>query len=277
MKLYFAGNAITAENEVFFTSNNIKWRLLSYADYQHWSTGAVDWWASGAQPAPLFIDSGAFGAFTRGQVIDLVEYCDYIKRYTGIYYPFAALDVIGDWRASAHNWDRMRELGAEAIPTFHMGSPDSELRRLLRETDYIAMGGVVGATQQSMQPWLDKCWRTIAEFWPRKVHIFGVMAQWALERYPWYSADSSSALVGAGMGRLTTFDQARISSVPWVEYAQKFYNGDVMDGFSYRWQAKKGSAWKGRARININTQLALQRHVTDIWRMRGITWEDDDV
>ena len=124
------------------------------------------------------------------------------------------------------------------------------------------------------RPWLDRCFSTIRHFWPKKVHAFGVMAQWCLERYPWYSADSSSALVGAGMGRITTFKEGRITSLPWTEYAQQTYDGSVMDKVSHL-QAKKGSAWKGRAVLNIQAQLQLQRFVTDVWRYRGITWEDD--
>jgi hypothetical protein len=273
MKLFFAGNAITYDNEVFLCSRGLNYRLLSYADFETWSASAFSYWTSDAAPAPLFLDSGAFGAFTRGQVIDLKKYCAFILQHPTRFYPYASLDVIGDWRASAHNWDLMRAEGVNAMPTFHMNSPETELRRLLKAADYLALGGVVGATQETMQPWLDKCWRVIRDYWPVKVHVFGVMAQWCLERYPWYSADSSSALVGAGMGRITEFDAGRVTSYPWMEYAHARYDGDVMDGYS-RWQAKKGSAWKGRAILNIEGQLALQQHITDLWALRGITWEE---
>lgn len=276
MKLFFAGNAITAENEIFLCGAGLKYRLLSFADIDTWSSSAFTFWTGTDAPAPLFLDSGAFGAFTRGQQIDIKYYCDFIKRHPGKFYPYASLDVIGDWRGSASNYDRMRELGVEPMPTFHMGSPDKELRRILETADYVAMGGVVGATEETMRPWLDKCWRTIKEFWPKKVHVFGVMAQWCLERYPWYSADSSSALVGAGMGRVQSFRNGKITSDDWQTYARKTYNGDVMDHVSAL-QAKKGSAWKGRAVLNISAQLQLQRYITDLWTQRGIVWEDSCV
>jgi len=160
------------------------------------------------------------------------------------------------------------------MPTFHMGSPDAELRRLLGLTNYIAMGGVVGATEETMRPWLDRCWRIIKDYWPKRVHVFGVMAQWCLERYPWYSADSSSALVGAGMGRITSFREGRVVSDAWIDYARATFDGAVMDKVSHL-QAKKGSAWKGRAILNIQSQLQLQRFITDLWALRGFTWEDE--
>lgn len=274
MILYFAGNAITAENEVFLTSHGLEYRLLSYADIDSWSTRAFGWWMSDAAPRPLFLDSGAFGAFTRNHHIDLVKYCEFIKQHPGKLYPVAALDVIGVREASYENWRRMQELGVHAMPTYHMGLHNwPAFREMLAETDYIALGGVVGATQETMQPWLDVCWKHIKDFWPKKVHIFGVMAQWCLERYPWYSADSSSALVGGGMGRVMSFEKGRMVSEDWQSYAQFTYDGAVMDGLSAL-QAKAGSAWKGRAILNIRSQLALQRYITDLWTARGITWEE---
>lgn len=274
MKLYFAGNVTTAEQETeLCTKAGIQYRLLSFADIDSWGKDAFGFWTSERAPMPFFLDSGAFGALTRGATIDLKRYCEYIKSHAARLYPYACLDVIGDWRGSAINYDTMLGEGLDPVPTYHMGSPEHEFHRLLRMADYIALGGVVGATRETMQPWLDQCWRILRDYWPKKVHVFGVMAQWALERYPFYSADSSSALVGAGMGRVSVWEQAKVTAIGWQEYGQKYYDGLVMDGVS-RVQAKGGSAHRGRSYLNIRTQLTLQRHVTDVWRLRGIDWED---
>ena len=275
MRLYFAGNVTTAAQETSLCKDaGILYRLLSFADIDSWGKDAFGFWTSDAAPEPFFLDSGAFGALTRGATIDLDRYCAYIAAQPEKFYPYACLDVINDWVGTAKNYDIMLAKGLDPLPTFHMNSPDEELRRLLGMTDFLALGGVVGATRLTQQPWLDKCWRIIQEFWPKKIHIFGVMAQWALERYPFYSADSSSALVGAGMGRVTIWDQARVTTLDWQGYGRKFYDGLVMDGIS-RVQAKGGSAHRGRSFLNIHSQLMLERHVTDVWRMRGITWEED--
>ena len=190
MKLYFAGIPAGIENEISFVSNDVVYRLLSFADIDSWAQNAFEFWTGPQAPEPFFLDSGAFGALTRNATIDLPRYCDYIKEHNEHLFPYAALDVIGDWKGSAKNLDFMHEQGLTPLPTFHFESPDDELRRLLGLNDYIALGGVVGATRLTQQPWLDSCWRIIREFWPIKIHIFGVMAQWALERYPFYSADS---------------------------------------------------------------------------------------
>ena len=124
-----------------------------------------------------------------------------------------------------------------------------------------------------MQPWLDSCWRTIRDYWPVKVHVFGVMAQWALERYPFYSADSSSALVGAGMGRVSTWGDAKMTAQPWIDYGEQNYDGHVVDHVSTV-RAKAGSAHRGRAHYNVRAQLALEKHITSVWEARGIVWTD---
>ena len=278
MKLFFAGNVTTAEQETALsTIAGIQHRLLSFADIDSWGKDAFAYWTSEAAPQPFFLDSGAFGALTRGAEIDLDRYCAYIRSHEAHLSPYACLDVIGDWRGSAHNYDLMLEKGLKPVPTYHMNSPEHELRRLCTMTDYLALGGVVGAMRHDMEPWLDKCWHVIRDYFPLKVHVFGVMAQWALERYPWYSADSSSALVGAGMGRVSTWEQGKVNTLGWAEYGEKFYDGIVMDGISEYQSKKGGSAHRGRSILNVRTQLALQTHVTNVWRMRGITWEEDSV
>lgn len=275
MILYFAGNTTNRflENDLVVTCG-IQHRLLSFADAFGWATAAFEYWASDDAPRPFFLDSGAFGALTRGATINLDHYCQWIKDHQQHLACYACLDVIGNWRASARNYDRMLAKGLNPIPTYHMGSPEHELRRLLGMADYIALGGVVGAHENDMKPWLDRCFNIIYhEFWPKKVHVFGVLAQWALERYPLYSADGSSALVGAGMGRVTTFEEGRMYARPWMEYAKQTHDGHVMD-FISTVQAKKGSAHRGRRRVNAQAFHDLQRHVTDLWTMRGILWED---
>jgi len=246
---------------------------MSFADIDSWAHNAFEYWVNECTLPRFFLDSGAFGALTRGATIDLQRYCEYITQHSERLDPYACLDVIGDWRGSARNYDVMLEKGLHPVPTYHMGSPDHELRRLLRLTDYLALGGVVGAQENEMRPWLDRCFRTIKDFWPKKIHVFGVMAQWTLERYPFYSADSSGAFVGAGMGRVSVFEQGKIIARPWVEYARTTYDGSVMDGVS-QYAAKKGSAHRGRSLLNIQAQLQLQRHITDVWKYRGITWEE---
>jgi hypothetical protein len=271
--LYFAGNAVTTFLERDLVHNGAEHRLLTFADLFDFGASAFEYWTGPDAPRPFFLDSGAFGAFTRGHHIDLNHYCRYIVEHQKCLACYACLDVIGDWKKSARNYERMRLKGLHPIPTFHMGSPPHELHRLCKCTDYIALGGVVGAHENDMKPWLDSCFAIIAQHWPIKVHLFGVLAQWALERYPLYSADGSSALVSSGMGRVIDYIDGKVSAKPWVEYARDTLDGQVMDHISHL-QAKKGSAHRGRRVISVRAFLRLQRHVSDVWTDRGITWPE---
>jgi len=273
MRLYFAGNVVSeAQEQMLCGIAGLQYRLLSFAEIDDWGKEAFEFWTSERAPGPFFLDSGAFGALTRGATIDLKRYCTYIQAHIEQATPYASLDVIGDWLASAANYDAMRTKGLEPVPTLHMGSPGHELRRLLKDTDYLALGGVVGASRKQMQPWLDGCFSIIRDYWPKKIHLFGVTAQWALERYPVFSADSSSALVGAGMGRVSIFEGGRLVSMSWRAYARATYDSLVMDGISPM-RIRSGSAHRGRSVRNVQCFLALERHVTKLWARRGVTWE----
>lgn len=275
MILYFAGNL--PGEEPILHAGGIRCRLLSFAEKNNSGNESsfVYWITNKPAGSTIFLDSGAYGAFTRGVTIDIPQYEAYIKTCEQNLNAYASLDVIGDWRGSARNYDRILSDGLRPVPTFHMGSPNHELHRLLKMTDYIALGGVVGARQEDMRPWLDRCFSIIKNYWPKKVHIFGVMAQWALERYPFFSADSTGAVIGGGMGRLTLFEEGRFVNYDWREYAKKFYDGEVMDKFSNSSSAKSGSAHIARRLINVKSQLQLQRYITDVWTNRGIAWEDE--
>src|SRR5262245_26997321 len=121
VKLYFAGNVTTAEQEPSLCKDaGIQYRLLSFADIDSWGKDAFAFWTSPQAPMPFFLDSGAFGALTRGAMIDLNRYSAYIKEHETSLYPYACLDVIGDWYGSAVNYDIMRSKGLNPLPTFHM-------------------------------------------------------------------------------------------------------------------------------------------------------------
>ena len=76
------------------------------------------------------------------------------------------------------------------------------------------------------------------------------------------------------MGRISIWDNAKMSAVSWADYGERFYDGHVVDNVSTA-RAPQGSAHRGRAHYNCRAQISLQTHVTDVWTARGITWEDE--
>lgn len=154
----------------------------------------------------LLVDSGAFTAATKGTSINLGEYCDWLLGNHRHIKHAAVLDVIGDWRATAENHERMlARLGntVHVLPAWHLGSPLPELHRLCREHGYIAIGGCVpyAAQPKVLMANLVKVHQVAREH-GTKLHGLGITGSQSLLRLPWHTADSSSWAQGYRFGTL---------------------------------------------------------------------------
>lgn len=167
-----------------------------------------------ANKARVFLDSGAFSAFTLGAHIDLPTYCDYIKRNIDLWrvedgdVMCSVLDGIGDPLQTYRNQLAMEELGARPLPCFHFGEDERYLEFYIRNYKYITIGGMVGKSSATLSTWLDRIWSKYlvdGSGKPRlKVHAFGITAIPIMERYPWFSVDSSSWIQSAAFGGIVT-------------------------------------------------------------------------
>ena len=167
-----------------------------------------------ADDAKVFLDSGAFSAFTLGVDIDLPTYCEYIKRNIDLWrvedgvVMASVLDGIGDPLKTWQNQMAMEQLGAKPLPCFHAGEDERYLEYYVQNYEYITLGGMVGSSTKQLCIWLDRMWErylTDGSGRPRlKVHGFGITAVPIMERYPWYSVDSSSWIQSAAFGSIVT-------------------------------------------------------------------------
>lgn len=218
----------------------------------------------------LMIDSGAYGAYTRGVNIDLIEYCEWLKQNNDKMDYYVALDVIGNWRESADNLSIMLRMGLNPIPVFHLGSPLNELDRLCKEHKYIGLGGMVQASRnrELLKQWLDNCWSIIKIYWPIKIHGFGLTAIWALERYPFYSVDSTTVLKARSMGKTVQFNKYNLRQVDrknLPDSLQIKYFKDI---------DKMQSDGNIGIKINYEQFMIAEKYITSLWKSRGITWPD---
>ena len=157
-------------------------------------------------PVELFIDSGAFSAFTQGVSINLDEYISFIKQYKDIITVYANLDVIGDAEGTLANQKRMEKAGLSPLPCFHYGEQIEFLKYYLGKYKYIALGGMVPISTKDLGTWLDNLFANYIcdkDGMPRvKVHGFGLTSLKLMLRYPWYSVDSTSWVVTGRMGAI---------------------------------------------------------------------------
>lgn len=159
----------------------------------------------------FFLDSGAYSAWTKGSVIDIDEYCAFIKANIEHIEVYPCLDVIpgkpGAGNASERQRDEaadatwanflyMRSDGLDPIPVYHYGEAPRHLERMLEYgCGYIGIGGLVGVPNQLRVLWLDRLFKRItdAQGMPIvKTHGFGMTSVPLIFRYPWYSVDSTT-------------------------------------------------------------------------------------
>ena len=136
------------------------------------------------------MDSGAFSAHQSGTMIRLDDYiarCHLLLQSDKTLTEIFALDVIGDWKASLLNCEKMWQAGVQAIPCYHVGEPEHVLMSMARDYPKIALGGAVG--YRGRDNWAKQCFSRV---WPKKIHGFGFGSETSLMGVPFHSADASS-------------------------------------------------------------------------------------
>ena len=164
----------------------------------------------------VFLDSGAFSAWSKGIEIDIQKYIEFIKQNQDVITVYANLDVISRDRFSMgtkesaektlRNQKIMEEAGLSPLPVFHIGEPFEYLEYYINHYDYIGLGGMVGKSKQTLDTWLDVVFGQYIcdeRGYPKvKVHGFGLTSVQLMVKYPWYSADSSTWMKEAIMGKV---------------------------------------------------------------------------
>ena len=221
--LYFAG----AKNKVadkYLLENSANRLCSQLLDRRNIS----DWINNKSNVSKLFIDSGAYSAYTKGTELSVDSYIMYlnsISRYCTI---FAQLDTIPGMmnrpktleeklnapRLSWENYLYMRERlddPKKLIPIFHQGEDYKWLHNMLEWVDengeHIDYIGVSPATDVlGLEDFLTTSFDIIENSSNPKVktHAFGMTQLKLLEIYPYTSADSTSWKLSAAMGSIYT-------------------------------------------------------------------------
>lgn len=200
---------------------------------QKYYRSSISRWIEHAKANPdksgkLFVDSSAYGAWTRNSEIDIDDYIKFLNDNAGAFAVIASLDVIPgkkgelstkaqvqeaceeSWNNYLYMYERMIDKD-ELIPVFHAGEPWDALHKILeyRHADgskikYLGLGGLVGTPKADRMKWLDTVWDIILSSSNPdiKTHAFGVTMLDILERYPFTSADSGSAGRSGTVGNL---------------------------------------------------------------------------
>ena len=79
----------------------------------------------------LFLDSGAYSAWSKGIEINIDEYIEFVKKYKDNLTVYANLDDINSPEKTWENQRYMESKGLKPLPCFHYGEDVKYLKRCL--------------------------------------------------------------------------------------------------------------------------------------------------
>lgn len=275
MKLYFAGCVLSPPLNLALFVAGAKKRLFTYWEIsgeigknKAYQEGFIQILSEGS----VFIDSGAYSAKTHSQTINIEDYCDFLRAIKGNIVCSANLDIIGDYNRTQRNYEYMlkHSFNFPILNVVHLGASKEQIKDAIDITisNYIGLGGLVGGKKNKIKEFLNRFWSIARDYSGLKVHAFGQTTFSVLCAYPFYSADSSGAIVGGGLGRILTFSP-RTGMSSHSHKSQKhvsYQNFGCVD-------KEKTEHCKRRIR-NIKETVKMEEYITRLWEKRGIVWDD---
>lgn len=229
----------------------------------------------------LFLDSGAFSAFTQKTEIKIENYINFIHKEKKKIDIYASLDNITSYSKSLDNFSIMLKEKLSPLPCFHIGEPYWVLEKYLLKTNYIALGGIAKKNKRTRFEWLS--W--VFNKYPKvNFHGFGIQDRRILMRFPWHSVDSSSAHVMARFGGICSpWGDLKINlnvdqkDLKWITPKTKLVIQKWVEGLgvSYKQAIQNDSlGTETRALINVFyyeelAQLIKQNQQTNKLRLLG--------
>ena len=247
MKIYFAGTESKPFLDVVTKAGSNK-ALMTYWAFK---TGTSRFYNLIAEkPLDIFMDCGAYSAWSQGFTINVEDYGEFILQVKDRLTVYPNLDVKGDLSATLRNQEVLESMGLHPIPVFHVNTYNWDvLQEYVNNYDYIALGAIAGesTSRDEMRKVLDKVF-SIAKIGETKFHGFGLTIKDILERYPFYSADSTSWMSSVRFG--TNF------------------SGTLMEQMHINKKEHKKMLSYG-----VKEYMKLEKYITDLWESRGIVWK----
>lgn len=156
----------------------------------------------------LFLDSGAYSAYTQSVNIDLDEYIKFINEYGELFKYVSQLDVIGDGKRTLENYKYMKnkiKYKNKLLPIYQYNTNIKYFKKLTEynECDIIGIGGIADKSHKKRKRLLSK----VINYNNCKLHLFGVTDFKLLNNFKKYiySFDSTSYILKGVMGKIGVF------------------------------------------------------------------------
>lgn len=167
----------------------------------------------------LFLDSGAYTAWTRKLDLPIKPYINFCKRHKDHLFAYVNMDVIPgvfpkkrtaeDYKVSSQksyeNMQRMLDADLRPIPVVHQGEDLNWVNRYIEEgIDYIGISMSKDSFARHKE-WLNQIFSIVCDKQGRprvKVHGFGITTPSVLLHYPFYTVDSTTWLLSPAYGQV---------------------------------------------------------------------------
>ena len=255
MKLHFAGaDGSIGYQEILLRNYNIVNRLESYYSLGNRKPNIE---------SNLLLDSGGFVARTKGTPININKYIEYLNK-NEIKMAFN-LDT-NDIEETLKNQELLKkETNTYIIPVYH----DNEhfliedgiihgrnknyewlLQHYIDNFPYISIGGLVGKIRsEHISVLLDDVFSKTKD--KIRIHGLGCSSQKLLEKYPFYSVDSTSWLAPAKFGRFLS----NIDKISQIWFSKNYKDVENLE-------------------IDIEFWINLENYITELWKIKGVIWDD---
>lgn len=209
----------------------------------------------------LFLDSGVFSARKQGVIIPWERLCDFYHTQAHTVRYVFSMDS-GEYADQLRKARQMAARGVPVVPIYHAGMPLHYINEFREFSDFIALGmfEAGSASKDTGQRYLDTVFGHLhrQNLWPTKVHILGCESIKILSRYPFYSSDASTFYTEAAFVQLKQWDDVRHKLIPLDREIVRVQYPHYNDRFNYA----------------VRQREHMQRYLTQLWRSRGIVWED---
>lgn len=154
----------------------------------------------------FILDSGAYHCFKKGISLDIDRYIDYaiaLYESNSQLLWVAAPDVLGDWRQSRQNFERVSNVNLPWLPIWQWGDDRSYLADLTRDYAIVGVGGLVRLFRALTygNPQEKRHAQTIADdllavcaAHPGQLHLFGLCHIPSFNKFKQYAASADSSV-----------------------------------------------------------------------------------
>lgn len=214
------------------------------------------------------LDSGGFSARNLGVNISVDKYVDFINRWKiKIAFNLDTLDV----KETLENQNILEQYtDSYIIPVYHYTEfASNKYRHLLEQYaskyPYIGIGGTAEGAKaftKNKKEFFDFCFYIVRD--KVKLHGLAVTSPQIMERYPWFSVDSTSWLSTLSFGKVMDFKNGELIGYNSLKNSNSVLHHDQLCDMKFR------------VTYNcIKSFMKLEQHITSLWKARGVEWSNE--